>query len=45
MSASVLLTQLPDELFQRLHEAATLHQHSIEEEALLCLHVLLSFQV
>ena len=41
MSASVLLTQLPDELFQRLQEAATLHQHSIEQEALLCLHKVL----
>ena len=40
MSASVL-TQLPDELFQRLQEAASLHQHSIEEEALLCLHKVL----
>ena len=37
MSASVLLTQLPDELFQRLQEAANLHQHSLEKEALLCL--------
>ncbi len=38
MSASLLLTQLPEELFQRLQAAANTRQHSIEAEALLCLH-------
>ena len=41
MSASLLLTQLPEELFQRLQDAATHHQHSIEDEVLLCLHKVL----
>lgn len=41
MSASLLLNQLPDDLFQRLQDAAQLHQCSIEEEAISCLHKIL----
>lgn len=37
MSASLLLSQISDDLFQRLQDAATLHQHSLEEEAISCL--------
>jgi plasmid stability protein len=37
MSASLLLSQLSDDLFQRLQDAATLHQRSLEEEAIACL--------
>ncbi|PTQ89681.1 FitA-like ribbon-helix-helix domain-containing protein [Agitococcus lubricus] len=41
MSASLMLNQLPDALFQRLQDAATRNQRSLEEEALACLHKVL----
>lgn len=41
MSASLVLPPLPDALRQRLQEAADLHQRSVEEEALMCLHKML----
>lgn len=41
MSTSLLLTQLPDDLFQRLQDAARTNQRSIEEEALDCLRKIL----
>ena len=41
MSASLLLNQLSEELFQRLQDAAHRHHHSIEEEAMACLRKIL----